>query len=105
VNHENRNRDLDQLLGSVRASLRAGHCPPDPETQAEFQAFKREFPEERWRWEPTVEIRVGLLGEMLPPFKGDWKERHDATMLSDPVRHGRVLAHVIAIANQERSHE
>ena len=71
----------------------------------EYQAFKREFLEEMHRWEPPVEIRNQLLGEMLPPFKGDWKERHDATMLSDPVRHGRVLAHVIAIANQERSHE
>ena len=102
MNHELCNRDVDQFVEVVRTSLRAGHVPPDPETQEEFQALKREFPEESWRWDPTVEVRIHLLGEMLPPFGEEWQERFLSTVLVNPARHGRVFSHVMSKSKETR---
>tara|TARA_B100000029_G_C17139646_1_gene801914 strand:+ start:388 stop:702 length:315 start_codon:yes stop_codon:yes gene_type:complete len=96
MNHEFQNRDLDQFVELVRTSLRAGHIPLDPETQEEFRTLKQEFPEESWRWDPTVEVRNQLLGEMLPPFGEEWQERFLSTVFANPSRYGRVLWHVIS---------
>jgi hypothetical protein len=98
-------RELRQLIETVRVRLRDGHIPPDPETMVEYQAFKREFPEEIHRWEPPVEVRVQLLGEMQPPFSEEWDERFTSTVLNEPARHGRIFAHAITVANQEGQHE
>ena len=98
-------RDLRQLLETVRTCLLAGRCPPDPMTVVEYYAFIREFPDEKWRWQPPVEVRVELLGEPRPSFSEEWDERYTSTVMKDPARHGRMFAHAINVANRERPHE
>ena len=94
-------RNLAQLVELVRTSLRAGHVPPDPETRDEYEALKREFPEESWRWDPPVDVGVRLLDHIPPPFGEDWEGKFLSTVLANPSRYGRVFSHVMSKSKQE----
>ena len=98
-------RDLSQLLETVQACLLARCIPPDPISVVEYKAFVREFPDEAYRWQPPVEDGVYHFGDPRPPFSEEWDDRYTSTVMKDPARHGRMFAHAINVANQERSHE